>query len=362
MAWLFQTKTSPTYTFTPSSTDSVSIHATLTDTLGSTSSPSNTVTVSVNQLAITVTPPTYGSIVSGNGTSVKYNDNVIFSVTPNIGYHIASIIIDGNSVTVTNPAAQQVNFINVQTNHTIAATFAVNTYTVTVTQSSNGQITPATTIINYGRSQTFSITANPGYYTADVRINGSSIGPISSYTFTNVQAAYTITATFAPISSPTPTPTPTPTTIHRHPHQPQLQPQRLRHHPLQRQHLHQPQPHANPNANTNTDTYTNSHTNALTQSHSVTHTNRYSNPYSDTNTFTQPQPFTNTKPNRQPHQLTSPKLRLRQPPRLPQPQFQRQLLIQLHHLNQVQHLNLLLLRLQHLHQPQSPQQLLCPQR
>ena len=43
---------SSTYTFNPSSTDSVSIYATVTDTLGSTSLPSNTVTVSVNQLSI----------------------------------------------------------------------------------------------------------------------------------------------------------------------------------------------------------------------------------------------------------------------------------------------------------------------
>jgi hypothetical protein len=200
---------SSTYTFIPSTSNQVSIYATVIDTLGSTSPLSNTVSVSVNQLAITVTSPIYGFIVSGNGTYVKYSDTVSFLVTPNTGYHIASITIDGNSVIVTNPTGQVVKFINVQTNHTIAAAFAVNTYTLTVAQSSNGQIIPGTTIINYGDSQSFSIVANPGYFTVDVTINGSSVGSISSYTFTNVQASYTIAATFAPISSPTPTPTPT---------------------------------------------------------------------------------------------------------------------------------------------------------
>ena len=60
----------------------------------------------------------------------------------------------------------------------------------------------------------FNITANAGYYIVNVSVNGSSVGAVSSYAFTNVQAPYTISATFAPTPTPSPsTATPTPPPI-----------------------------------------------------------------------------------------------------------------------------------------------------
>jgi hypothetical protein len=50
--------------------------------------------------------------------------------------------------------------------------------------------------VSYGGSQTFTITPNPGYDISDVKIDGVSQGPISSYTFTNVTSGHTISATF----------------------------------------------------------------------------------------------------------------------------------------------------------------------
>lgn len=60
--------------------------------------------------------------------------------------------------------------------------------------------------VNYDGSQTFTITPSYGYYIADVFVNGTSVGAVSSYTVRNIQGATTISATFAP--NPTPTPTP----------------------------------------------------------------------------------------------------------------------------------------------------------
>jgi hypothetical protein len=67
--------------------------------------------------------------------------------------------------------------------------------------------------VNYGGSQTFTITPNYGYYILDVLVNGTSVGAVSSYTVQNVQAETTIAATFAPTPTPTSAPivTPTPT-------------------------------------------------------------------------------------------------------------------------------------------------------
>ncbi len=76
----------------------------------------------------------------------------------------------------------------------------------------HGVIIPSGIVkLNYGANQTFNITANTGYHIVDVTVDGSSVGAVSLYNFTNVQIGHTISATFALTPTPTPTPTSTPT-------------------------------------------------------------------------------------------------------------------------------------------------------
>jgi hypothetical protein len=84
---------------------------------------------------------------------------------------------------------------------------------ITSSAGANGAISPTGRVsVNYGGSQSFTITASAGYQIADIVVDGVSQGAVSYYTFTNVQPAHTISATFAPIPPPNPTiPTPTPT-------------------------------------------------------------------------------------------------------------------------------------------------------
>jgi hypothetical protein len=80
----------------------------------------------------------------------------------------------------------------------ITATFAVRTYTITLTAGANGSISPSTPqTVNYGASRAFTITANTGYHILDVGVDGVSQGAVVSYTFTNVTANHALTATFA---------------------------------------------------------------------------------------------------------------------------------------------------------------------
>jgi uncharacterized repeat protein (TIGR01451 family) len=82
-------------------------------------------------------------------------------------------------------------------NQSVTAAFTLKTYTLTVTSHSGGIVTPGTKAVNYGTDQTFNIIPNTGHYIVDVRIDGVSQGPISSYTFTNVTTHHTIEASFA---------------------------------------------------------------------------------------------------------------------------------------------------------------------
>ena len=70
-------------------------------------------------------------------------------------------------------------------------------FPVTVTQPANGTITPGTTNVNYGSSQTFTITPAAGCHITDVQVDGFSIGAVSSYLFNNVTVAHSLTVSFA---------------------------------------------------------------------------------------------------------------------------------------------------------------------
>jgi len=83
----------------------------------------------------------------------------------------------------------------------------IPTFNIVASAEAGGSISPSGTVsVDYGDSQTFTITADTGYHIVDVTVNGSSVGAVDSYTFTNVQADYTISATFALTSTPTSSP------------------------------------------------------------------------------------------------------------------------------------------------------------
>jgi uncharacterized repeat protein (TIGR02543 family) len=198
---------------------------------------------------------------------VNYGANQTFTINPNVGYHVADVLVDGQSV----GAVTSYPFTNVIANHSISATFAINTYTLAVTAvngtvtknpdqatydhgasvqltaapatgyhfvdwggdaggtanpititmdgnknvtanfapdtftitasaGANGSITPSGAVtVNYGASQTFAIAADVigHHHIADVLVDGGSVGAVASYTFSNVTANHTISATFA---------------------------------------------------------------------------------------------------------------------------------------------------------------------
>jgi chitinase len=71
------------------------------------------------------------------------------------------------------------------------------TYTVTASAGSNGSISPSGTVsVNQGGSQSFAVTPRSGYHAADVLVDGKSVGAVAGYTFSNVTANHTISASF----------------------------------------------------------------------------------------------------------------------------------------------------------------------
>jgi hypothetical protein len=176
----------------------------ITATDGTHSGVSNSFTVNPT---ISSSAEAYGSISPTGNVSVNYGSSQTFNITANTGYQITDVVADNVSL----GALSVYTFTDVQADHTITANFAIDTFNISASAGAGGFISPNGYVsVNYGDNQTFNITANPGYYILDVSVNGGSVGAVSSFTFTDVQASNTFSATFALSPTPSPSPTATP--------------------------------------------------------------------------------------------------------------------------------------------------------
>lgn len=135
-----------------------------------------------------------GSISPSGSVTITQGNSQSFTVTPNAGYAISAVSVDG----VPQGAISSYPFTNVQANHTLTAFFTPSSYIITATAGANGTISPSGAVsVNQGTSQTFTITPNAGYSVSSVTVDGVNKGALTTYTFTNVQAGHTINATFS---------------------------------------------------------------------------------------------------------------------------------------------------------------------
>ena len=81
--------------------------------------------------------------------------------------------------------------------YAIWESIAVSNYIITATAGENGNITPSGEVsVAKGSSKTFTITADSGYHIKDVKVNGTSIGVVSTYTFEDISDNATISVEF----------------------------------------------------------------------------------------------------------------------------------------------------------------------
>ena len=152
------------------------------------------VTFGHDSYTITANAGEGGSITPAGATEVLCGGSQSYTITPDEGYYIASLTVDGEQ----QAAQNSWTFSDVRGDHTIAVTFGHYSYTVTATAGEGGSVTPAgTTSVEYGESLTVNITADDCYHIDSVFVDGAYAGAITSYTFSNVTADHTLSATFA---------------------------------------------------------------------------------------------------------------------------------------------------------------------
>jgi hypothetical protein len=159
-------------------------------------SASHTISASFSLITNTImaSAGTGGTISPQGNVSVNYGTNQTFTISANTGYYVSDVKVDNVSV----GAVSSYNFVNVTTGHSVSATFMPYTYTITGSAGTGGSISPSGNItVNHGSSRTFTISPDFGFQVSDVKVDNISAGAVSTYTFSNITSAHTISATFA---------------------------------------------------------------------------------------------------------------------------------------------------------------------
>lgn len=189
------------------------------DSAGNVETPHHTVTFSIDD---TLAPATTSDAVAVYTSSATIHltaaDNTGGSGVAHTWYRLdGGLQTEGASVStsVTGPHTLEFwsadNAGNTETPHKSVG-FTVNspsvTYTIAASAGPGGSIAPTgvQTVGSGTDPATFTITPNTGFHIADVLVDGSSLGAVGAYRFTNVSADHTIAASFAAdVVTPIPT-------------------------------------------------------------------------------------------------------------------------------------------------------------
>ena len=166
----------------------------------------------VKQFLINANVSEGGAITPSDQIEIAYNQSQIFAITPNEGYRLTDVLVDGVSVGAVN----EYTLANVTANHTISAVFAINTYTITTNAGVGGNVQPSGAVtLNHGANQEFIITPAVGYELEQVLVDGVQVQDLTTYieqtedftitkatlTFASVTTDHAVEARFKPIAT-----------------------------------------------------------------------------------------------------------------------------------------------------------------
>jgi hypothetical protein len=190
--------TAPNLTYTPNNGFNGIDSFTFTATDGTTTSNIGTISITVGSIvtthSIVASAGSNGSISPSGFVTVNDGNSQSFTISPDAGYHVDTLLIDGSPVATST----SYTFNSVTSDHTIEAAFAADPiaqYTLTYTAGAHGSISgtsPQT--VNAGSNGTaVTAIADAGYHF----VNWSDASTANPRTDTNVNANISVTASFA---------------------------------------------------------------------------------------------------------------------------------------------------------------------
>lgn len=159
----------------------------------------------INQPTHTITSSSGlgGSINPLGAVVVVEGRDKTFTITPDLGYQVAKVTVDGIIVTGSDTGY---TFTNVLTDHTIHVTFEpmpIVRYNITSSAGIGGSISPlGATTVDENSNLTFTISTNIGYKILELKVDGVAVTITNTYSFTNIIANHTIDVTFEKLGSP----------------------------------------------------------------------------------------------------------------------------------------------------------------
>ncbi len=170
----------------------------------------------IDSFTIVATAGPHGAISPSGPTIVTWSSDQTFIITPDDCYHIEDVVVDG----VSKGPISDYTFTDVKEHHTITATFAIDTYTITASAGLNGSIAPTGTLtVGCGTSTSFTITPEACHFISQIILDevamtpqqamaklaaesghlaagGAILADATTVTFNNVRANHTIRAVF----------------------------------------------------------------------------------------------------------------------------------------------------------------------
>lgn len=149
---------------------------------------------------VTPVPAANGSIFPAMPQQVGQNGSLVFDIVPNVGY---GVVVGGTCRAGTLTGASY-GLVAPNANCTVAPTFSNAQFSVTISSTGNGTVTPiGVQTVLFGSFVSFTATPDAGYranaQTTCGGVNGFLVGGNQYTTSGAVTANCTITVTFAPI-------------------------------------------------------------------------------------------------------------------------------------------------------------------
>jgi len=158
------------------STARVRVHAF--DGSGNVGSDSSHANFSITGWTVTASAGPNGNIAPSGVVAVADGATPAFTITPAAGYHVQDVLVNGGSV----GAVTAYTFPAVHANQTIAASFAINTYTLTLGTSGSGSVAAVPNQLTYDHGTNVQVTATPAvnwnfdFWTGDA---SGSVNPVN---------------------------------------------------------------------------------------------------------------------------------------------------------------------------------------
>ena len=110
----------------------------------------------INTYTITASVGPGGTITPSGAVTVTHGSSQTFTITPDAGYYVADVVVDGSSV----GSVESYTFDNVIADHTITIDFTIFTYTLT-TSALYGSITVSPDKPYYNHGENITLTPDP---------------------------------------------------------------------------------------------------------------------------------------------------------------------------------------------------------